>query len=470
MQNTPFILRRIVCALALAMTGSAVLAQQNTTTQYQYDAVGNLTKITDPLGRVTDQQYDALNRLKVQLQPTINGVRPKTEYGYDGLGQLTSVTDPRNLVTSYTVDGLGNQSVQASPDTGATHKTYDAAGNVKTVTDAKQQTTVYHYDMLNRITGIVYHDGNTVTYTYDVGPYARGRLSSIADAHGSIAYSYNQKGNIVGETRVINGVSYVTAYGYDTVGRLNNVTYPSGRIVSYQHDALGRIAQIDTSKDGSLQTLVAQITYHPFGGIKSFVNGAGQTVTRGMDLDGRTSSYTLAHQTYSVGYDAASRIGAITDIANPASTQNFGYDELDRLTSYQGTGGNQSLTYDLTGNRTSKMVGAGITSYTTSPASNRLTQLSGAHNASYQTDPNGSIVHNGNNAFGYDARGRLVTAQTALGPVQYKINALGQRIAKTVAGVTTVFHYDTGGKLIGESGALHKDYVYLHDLPVALLQ
>lgn len=116
------------------------------------------------------------------------------------------------------------------------------------------------------------------------------------------------------------------------------------------------------------------------------------------------------------------------------------------------------------------MVGTSITSYTTSPTSNRLTQLSGAQNTNYQLDANGSILHNGNNAFGYDARGRLVTAQTALGPVSYTVNALGQRIAKTVAGTTTVFHYDISGKLIGESGAVAKDYVYLHDLPVALLQ
>jgi YD repeat-containing protein len=463
-------LRRVAGAILLALLPGLSFAQQNTTYSYQYDAVGNLTRITDPLNRITDQQYDALNRLTVQRQPLIDGVRPVVQYDYDGLGQLISVNDPRNVTTTYTIDGLGNQTQQASPDTGPTHKTYDEAGNVKTVTDAKNQTTVYHYDALNRITRLVYHDGNTVTYTYDVGPYAKGRLSSIADANGRIEYGYNQKGHIISESRQIHGATYTTAYTYDTVGRLVNVTYPSGRIVSYQHDGLGRIAQIDTSKDGMTHTLISQVTYHPFGGIQSFVNGANQTVTRGMDLDGRTNSYTLANQLYSVGYDAASRIGFITDATNPANTQNFTYDELDRLTVYNGSGGNQSLTYDLTGNRTSKLVGSSQTSYTISPTSNQLTHLAGAQNASYQTDPNGSITHNGHHQFTYDARGRLVTAQTAFGPVQYQINALGQRIAKTVAGATTVFHYDLGGKLIGESGAASKDYIYLHDLPVALLQ
>jgi YD repeat-containing protein len=34
------------------------------------------------------------------------------EYEYDALDQLTKVTDLRNLVTSYTLDGLGNQSTR----------------------------------------------------------------------------------------------------------------------------------------------------------------------------------------------------------------------------------------------------------------------------------------------------------------------------------------------------------------------
>jgi YD repeat-containing protein len=480
MTHPTFTLRHGAGTVLLMLLPALSLAQQNTTYQYEYDAVGNLTRITDPLLRVTDQQYDALNRLKLQYQPAINGVRPRIEYSYDGLDQLTGVLDPRNLSTTYTIDGLGNQTTQSSPDTGPTQKTYDDAGNVKTATDAKQQTTTYHYDALNRVTLVVHADGYRIYYRYDLGPNALGRLSRIDDNAGSIQYEYDQRGRIINETRILNAaegssapaVTATTAYGYDTVGRLTNITYPSGRLVSYQHDGLGRIAQIDTVKDGMTRTLVSQITYHPFGGVQSFVNGANRTVTRGMDLDGRTSSYTLANQTYAIGYDAASRIRTITNLANPANIQNFAYDELDRLTQYNGSGSDQTLTYDLTGNRTGKIVGSSSTSYGISPGSNRLLQLSGAQNASYVIDPNGSITHNGNNQFGYDVRGRMVTAQTALGPVQYKINALGQRIAKTVAGSTTVFHYDLGGKLIAESGedAVSRDYIYLHDLPVALLQ
>jgi YD repeat-containing protein len=46
---------------------SAGLAQTQTSTyQYEYDAMGNLTKVTDPLGRITNQSYDSLYRVTQQ--------------------------------------------------------------------------------------------------------------------------------------------------------------------------------------------------------------------------------------------------------------------------------------------------------------------------------------------------------------------------------------------------------------------
>jgi hypothetical protein len=70
-------------------------------------------------------------------------------------------------------------------------------------------------------------------------------------------------------------------------------------------------------------------------------------------------------------------------------------------------------------------------------------------------------------------RGRLIGAATGLGAVTYGLNALGQRYAKTVGGVTTIFHYDEAGRLIAESNASGTgwvEYFYLSDVPVALLK
>jgi len=462
--------RITLSAVLIAWYGLAA-AQQDTTWQYQYDANGNRTQVTDPLGHVTVNQYDALNRLTRVTDPNL-GV---TQYGYNGLGQLTQVTDTRNLVTTTTLDGLGNQTALTSPDTGAATSTHDAAGNLLTRTDAKGQTTSYQYDLLNRVTRISYADGNAIDYLYDQGPNSTGRLSKITDASGSTQYAYDLHGRITSEVRTLGNQVHTTSYRYDPAGRLSGLTTPSGRSIDYTRDSIGRIARITATKDGLTQPIVTQVTYQPFGPAAAVTYGNGQQDSRSHDLDGRTTSYTLNNQAYAISYDAASRITAINDPQSAANSVTYGYDFLDRLTSAIQPGNSQSYGYDAVGNRTSDSNGPAASSYAYGSTSNRLMQISGSQAAAIATDPNGSLTAKGSNQFSYDARGRLIAATTASGLVQYQINGLGQRVQKITPTQSTVFHYDTGGKLIaetsGQSGSPASiDYVYLNDMPVAVLK
>ena len=52
----------IVAAVLVLLAGPAVAQTQDTTYQYQYDANGNLTRITDPLGHVTQYSHSVLGR------------------------------------------------------------------------------------------------------------------------------------------------------------------------------------------------------------------------------------------------------------------------------------------------------------------------------------------------------------------------------------------------------------------------
>jgi hypothetical protein len=55
----------------------------------------------------------------------------------------------------------------------------------------------------------------------------------------------------------------------------------------------------------------------------------------------------------------------------------------------------------------------------------------------------------------------------------YKLNALGQRVRKTSAGVSTYFVYDDAGHLVGEyddSGALIQETIWFGDIPVGVLK
>ena len=468
---------------ALAQTRSRVYSSINRlfqelgatgqTTEYGYDPQGNVLTVKDPLLRTTTNTYDRRNRLKQTTSPA--PVSAVTQYGYNGLSALTQVTDPRNLVTGYAVDGLGNLNQQTSPDTGTTTNTYDPAGNLLTQTDAKGQVTAYAYDALNRVTLITFHDLSTQVYTYDVGTNALGRLTSIAEVNPAsvttslIAYGYDQKGRVTSETRTVNGVAYTLAYSYDSSGRLTGLTYPSGRTVTYTLDALGRVAQVNTTKDNQTLVVVQNVQYHPFGGAKSWTLGNGQIYSRTIDQDGRIASYTIGGTSNAIAFDAASRITGI-------STSTYGYDSLDRLTSAILPSSNFGYSYDGVGNRLTKTVGANTDTYTYSSTSNRIATLTPASGSprSFILDANGSTTNDALNSFVYDTRGRMVqSTNSASTMTTYQVNALGQRIRKTNSNEDRVFTYDTWGKLIFESdpgGAPKREYIYLGDIPVGVVQ
>jgi YD repeat-containing protein len=406
-----------------------------------------------------------------------------TQYGYNGLDALTQVTDPRSLVTGYTVDGLGNLTQQTSPDTGTTANIYDAAGNLLTQTDAKGQTTTYAYDALNRVTLITFNDGSSQVYAYDQGPNALGRLSSIREIDpasqvtSQIDYAYDLHGRVTSETRSVDGVQYVLGYTYDAAGRLSALTYPSGRTVTYAFDALGRVSQVTTAKDAQEQVVVQNVAYQPFGGVKSFTLGNGQIYSRAIDQDGRIASYTLGSANYELTYDPASRITGIAETGNPANTNTYGYDALDRLTSAVLPSSSYGYAYDAVGNRLSKTTGANTDSYTYSATSNQIATLtpSGGPARSFVFDANGSTIDDGLNQYAYDTRGRMAQSTNAASLVTaYQVNALGQRIRKSNSTDDRVFLYDTRGKLIAEAdpptGNPRREYIYLGDIPVGVLQ
>lgn len=443
------------------------------TTTYRYDANGNLTGVTDPLGRITSQAFDALNRLVQSTDPASG----QTQMAYNGQDRLTQVTDPRNLVTAYTLDGLGNLSQQVSPDSGTTSQSVDAAGNVLTRTDARGQGSTSQYDALNRPTLITYSDGRQERFTWDTGANGIGRLNLIEELSSGLVtvstqYGYDSQGRVTGETRSLGGVSATTGYQYAN-GRLTRITYPSGRQVDYTLDALGRIAQVTLTDNGQIKILASAIQYHPFGGIKSYVAGSNQTLTRSQDLDGRTSAFTLGTGLWQIGFDAASRITYQTDSANAANTASYGYDSLDRLTSNLLPSTSHGYGYDATGNRTSQTVGGTSYNYQVSPASNRLQSVNTVPPKSYAYDAMGSVTGDGQNTFGYDARGRMVQAITAAGTTTYRINALGQRVRKTNSSEDTIYHYDRAGHLISETdatGNAKREYFWLMDMPLAVMQ
>ncbi|WP_162250415.1 DUF6531 domain-containing protein, partial [Lysobacter sp. Root559] len=119
-----------------------------------YDADGNPNLVTDPLSRVVDHDFDPLNRVSRIVQDP-GGIAAETLYQYDALDQVTQVTDPKGLNTGYAYNGFGDVTALTSPDTGLTQYGYDSAGNLDSRLDANDtQAHTYDYDALNRLTSV----------------------------------------------------------------------------------------------------------------------------------------------------------------------------------------------------------------------------------------------------------------------------------------------------------------------------
>lgn len=461
-------------------------AQANPT-DFTYDANGNANTVTDALGRVTDHDHDPLNRLARTLQD-VGGIAAETKFQYDALDNLTKVTDPKGLDTTYTYNGLGDLTQLQSPDTGTTTYTYDSAGNRASQTDARGVTTTYAHDALNRLTAVNYPDtALNVSYTYDSAPtvceagetFGVGRLSGMDDASGSTRYCYNRFGHLVRKVQTTNGVSFVVRYAYTLAGNLQAMVYPDGTTVDYGRNAQGQVTEVGVTRSGQTrQVLLHQASYHPFGPVAGWTYGNGRSLSRTLDQDYRPLTIedpNTGGLSLGFGYDAVgnlTKLGTAQSVAAPAIR--FGYDALGRLTRTE-DGPTQAAidvyAYDATGNRTAHTTAAGTAAYTYPTTSHRLTGVAGVPRT-YDAAGNTTAI-GGTRGFAYNDANRMsLVQQSGVTTRQYAYNGRGEQVRHYLGTTNTYTVYDEAGHWLGDyddSGAPVQQALWMDDLPVGLL-
>jgi RHS repeat-associated protein len=458
----------------------------NHATGFAYDPEGNPASVTDALQRVTTQQHDPLNRLARTLQD-VGGIEAEITSSYNALDQVTQVTDPKGLHTSYAYNGFGDLTGQASPNSGGTGFTVDSAGNRKTRTDARGVTATYYYDALNRLTGIAYPDPNLgVGYTYDTAPaacevserFAKGRLGQVLHAGGSTGYCYDRFGRVTRKVQTVNGVSSTLRYGYTKGGRLAQLTYPDGSVADYVRDSLGRISQIGLTRPGQArQLVVTNVSHAPFGPATGWTYGNGRQLLRPVDTDYRPHA---VHDTavdglsLGFGYDP---VGSITELKNgtgSAVQARYGYDTLGRLTQTQDGPTStpiETYAYDATGNRISLTTANGTASYTYPADSHRLLAVDGE---ARNHDAAGNTISIGGKEYLYNDANRMSQVKQAGAVLEaYTYNHRGERVMRApTAGDAQVTLYDEAGQWLGNyaaTGAPLQQAIWLDNYPVALL-
>lgn len=250
-------------------------------TLYSYDIMGNLKQEKNARGFSITYDYDSMNRLIRKTAPAANGNNAVMRYAYDVMGNLAKQILPNDYVealdtpelagtmpgTAYTYDSMNRSTSTLSPDGKVLEAVkYDAKGNV-----IKKVNGL-------RYTGSVDTSSGTA-YAYD----GLNRVTDITDILGNnTSYGYDILDHVV---KLTDAKGNTTAYEYSSDGTLAKTTYSDDSIVEFTYDKLGRMV---SSKDQNGNTTVYR--YNAFGKLKSETDPYGKAKEYKYDLNGNQVS------------------------------------------------------------------------------------------------------------------------------------------------------------------------------------
>ena len=234
--------------------------------------------------------------------------------------------------TMHEYDGLGRHIQRNHPDAGIDRWQYDPAGNIiarqaQCQNIFSQHTTYYHYKY-DRLDSICYsvHPEMNVAYMYDS---VSGRLLQRTDLTGNELFKYDAMGNVTESLRQIimpnetYAYTFLTKYKYDTFGKMREITYPDGEVVTYTYRE-GLLKGIQGTHHGRTKNYISDITYNNYDRPHNVMYGNGviKSMSYSSSRQWLTSSYLLKPDVIdledkSYTYDG---VGNITQIAQDIRT------------------------------------------------------------------------------------------------------------------------------------------------------
>ena len=296
---------------------------QNTTTK-TYDALSRLIEVEDNSGTTNYTLHANGNPLEIDV------LGNSLTFAYDNYGRRTSMIDPSRGTTTYQYDNAGNTSNMTDANSNVTQMAYDKYGRMTSKQNGDFTTTYTYNNTLNKLTSVSSTNGTAKTFTYD----SYGRLTvSKENATNSIwfqqTHSYDTAGRLA-------STAYVSNQG--TLGT-ENFTYQNNNVYEVRWDTTSIFRQDAIGNIGYPSSIYTGPLHRTYG-----YSSAGQPTGR-IVLNGSTQ---VMNQTYSYHSTTGNLITRCDNIAN--MTENFTYDDLDRLTQY----GTSTVTYDDYGNITAK--------------------------------------------------------------------------------------------------------------------
>ncbi len=443
---------------------------------------------TDPLNSNKETYTDIRNRTRAVKDEGPNG-GIWTDFRYNLMSELLRVTDNGSNVTEYTYDQLGRRLSVQHPDAGLKEFEYDLVGNLiaKTTPNTREdnQSIKYTYEF-ERLVQIDYPKNyqNMVRYTYGKPGdkhHRAGRVWLQEDASGGQEFFFGPLGEVVKNIRTVlvsnlRLITYVSEFRYDTWNRIDTMIYPDGEVVKYRYNKAGKLSGMNSSRSGINTEFVGRLGYDKFEQRTFLRYGNGtETVYTYEDDRRRLKTMTVtnaAGRTFMDNryeYDAVGNILSLNNIApikdgemgGPAA-YTYKYDELYRLKEASGnwTGPyskesfSLNMEYDDLHNiqkKTQKHLRDGLTQSPTSYNQAYDYDQNRPHvpvkigNLNYQFDANGNMtgwtedITNRNRFIRWDEEDRIRDIWEDGYVSQYTYDAGGERIVKSHGGMSIAY-------------------------------
>jgi RHS repeat-associated protein len=207
----------------------------------EYDNNGNIIQTTDNEGFVIINSYDRLGRQTATTYDPCD-LAVTVSYEYDGLGNVTRILDDNGSTTSYEYDAASQKIREIYADGTETRFYYDASGNMASRVDQMGNTTSYAYDDMSRLVAGNYANAQTDTFVYD----RAGQLLSADNNHSHVGLVYDTAGRISSEIQanIPETYRYTVGYHYNPADKTVAIDYPSGKHVVGVYDNRLRLAEV----------------------------------------------------------------------------------------------------------------------------------------------------------------------------------------------------------------------------------
>lgn len=406
---------------------------------YSYDEYGRPLSLVEASGKYSSWAYDGVSVTTVKdgIASTrttdasgnvisVSDAGGTITYTLRNDGQPSSVTAPGNVVTSFSYDGYGRRIKIEDPSAGIQIDScvWNSDGSsVQTHTNPNGSIITYK-DKYGRTTSVERPGEYNTTYAYDDD----GRLISEQSTNGTGAeYTYDNLDRVVTSREIVPDGKWLRKnYGYGSHGELLSVQYVSqdGAITTENYTYDNGYNTIITLPDETIvRCLVSENDLGLATGIITGVIGREYGFTAfGLPTYRKIDDGNLQDFTYQ--FDPLTGNLLVRTDGSNNQTEQFGYDNLNRLTSI----GNRVIAYADNGNITS-MDGVGMMEYGTTSRPYQITSLypesdnvvpSRVQNVSYTCYSRPSILTEGGRsaAFTYDGDGNRVKMYVADGSTQ----------------------------------------------------